>query len=231
MTEPNKTNLGVQVLLGYLLCDAIEKKDTTQATTALNAGADLTVSRLFVNIQLRPLEMAIETGQDAIAKQLISSGAPLTANPAYEDDNFTNHNSVPFLLAAHNKNWGVLDAIIKQQPPEETDQWMRERIFHAAIGNHGDEIKVLIGLGANPNAHDPQIKQTPLAHAAALGHVNAIQALVDAGADWDFPDNKQRTPADWLRGNNPTLAAKFGLDQPEVVVRMVPRVLGKRRSP
>ena len=55
-------------------------------------------------------------------------------------------------------------------------------------------LRALIAAGAAVDAQGDEGRLTALHGAAALGHVEAIEALVGAGAALEATDKKQRTP-------------------------------------
>lgn len=75
------------------------------------------------------------------------------------------------------------------------DQYGRNAVHNAAILGWADAIALLAAKGLDVNnrdkAHD---ERTPLHAAAYEGHVEAVLALIEAGADVSALNNKQETP-------------------------------------
>ena len=57
------------------------------------------------------------------------------------------------------------------------------QLLECAAQGKAEEIRRLLGAGANPNFRDILDGSTGLHHAAASGHKIALQLLLDAGAD------------------------------------------------
>lgn len=67
-------------------------------------------------------------------------------------------------------------------------------IFNAAEKNDSRALKKLLDSGIDPNVRDYDRGATPLHLAANKGHVEAIEILIDAGADVNATNNRGRTP-------------------------------------
>lgn len=235
------TKLDNSAVLGYLLCEALVRKDTFQADQILEMAPDLSVVRTLdhkINLArsqkfpYRPLELAIHFGMDDLAVKMIEAGAPLDRNELYDDPSFSSlvtdaRSSIPLLLAMSSANERVANAIKAKAPPDDFQEQINESLFRAAMGPKMDELKLAIALGADVSAHDPAVRQTPLFHAVAVGSKAAIEVLVDAGASWEFQDSRGRTAKDWLIRNYPDIASELGLSS-GVVVGMAPRMVKPR---
>jgi hypothetical protein len=71
------------------------------------------------------------------------------------------------------------------------------QLHRAAMGGNVARVRELIGKGANVNVQQIKFFGTPLQYAAAQGHGETVQALLEAGAKPDARDAKQRTPLMW----------------------------------
>jgi ankyrin repeat protein len=67
-------------------------------------------------------------------------------------------------------------------------------IFNAAEQNNSKKLKALLDAGMDPNTQDYDRGATPLHFAANKGHVEAIELLIDAGADVNAANKRGRTP-------------------------------------
>lgn len=67
-------------------------------------------------------------------------------------------------------------------------------IFNAAERNDAKKLKALLDAGMDPNIRDYDRGATPLHLAANKGNVEAIELLIDAGADVNAANKRGRTP-------------------------------------
>jgi hypothetical protein len=70
-------------------------------------------------------------------------------------------------------------------------------LHRAAMGGDVARVRELIRQGANVNVQQKKFLGTPLQYAAAQGHGETVQALLDAGAAVDARDSHDRTPLMW----------------------------------
>lgn len=70
---------------------------------------------------------------------------------------------------------------------------MSAELFSAAKSGDTEVLRRLIAAGASPNSANDE-GQTPLHIAAFEGHLGAVQALIDSGADVNARDAMQWTP-------------------------------------
>lgn len=126
-----------------------------------------------------PLILACRTGHIEIAKILVDWGADVRATDLGGLSALTlaarhgHPDVVKFLL----KSGG--DMVLKSRGGLE-----KQLIIAAMLGDAG-RVKVLLGLGAIPDAETEQ-GDTPLTVAAALGHPEVVTALAARGADVNF---------------------------------------------
>jgi hypothetical protein len=71
------------------------------------------------------------------------------------------------------------------------------QLHRAAMGGNVARVRELIAQGANVNVQQIKFFGTPLQYAAAQGHGETVQALLDAGAAVDARDSHSRTPLMW----------------------------------
>lgn len=150
--------------------------DLDSVRTLLDAGADPNAA--IPDWKGTPLIIASTMGQAAIVEALLNKGA----DPNYRDDN----------------TFTALHAAVRDSDYGEN----REQRARAVA-----TVKVLLKHGADPNARIHQEKQsvralneisfegaTPLALAAEVNNLDAIKALVEAGADPKIPTAYGTTP-------------------------------------
>lgn len=70
---------------------------------------------------------------------------------------------------------------------------MSAELFSAAKSGDTEALRRLIAAGVSPNSANDE-GQTPLHIAAVEGHLGAVQALIDSGADVNARDAMQWTP-------------------------------------
>jgi ankyrin repeat protein len=69
---------------------------------------------------------------------------------------------------------------------------LNSALFAASLGENSCVVKVLLRLGAEPNAQSEE-GNTPLMNAAGSGHVGNVKALLEAGADINAKDRYGRS--------------------------------------
>ena len=73
------------------------------------------------------------------------------------------------------------------------------RLHEAALAGRGEEAKLLLAVGADPNALNTTERQTPLHKAALGGHVGLCELLLQGGALLDAKDAAGSTAAEYFR--------------------------------
>ena len=75
-----------------------------------------------------------------------------------------------------------------------------------------DTVKVLLKAGADPNAIEkvgPEANVTPILFAAEMGHCEIVRALLDAGAQVDYPPSTATRPLHQAATNGHTEVVKL----------------------
>lgn len=95
-------------------------------------------------------------------------------------------------------NFNALQYFLEKDiDPDIRNQKAQELLREAARGNYAQVIRFLLSSGPNPNLN-PNLKNSkgcaPLHMAAILNSVDAINALLEGGADPNIVDNHGRTP-------------------------------------
>ena len=90
----------------------------------------------------------------------------------------------------------------------------RQAFCVAAIEGHLEMVRYFLGRGLDPSLHNPDgfhAHATPLHEATLAGHVDVVDAMIDAGADLLVKDkNWDGTPADWAEhGGHQALAERM----------------------
>ena len=122
---------------------------------------------------------ALVNGNISAAEHLIKRGAPLT-----------------LATALSLKRWDDCPRLFERA----TDRQKRFARVLAALRGPPESPRWLIksGIGANPPSEDLYSHATPLHHAVCSGSLDAVQALVEAGADLTAKDSAwEATPLQW----------------------------------
>ena len=181
---------------------AAHRGDLDTVETLLAAGASVdAVTRYGV----RPLALAAENGDAAVVRRLLAAGAdPNGSQPGGE---------TALITAARTGDAETIRALIAQGADVAAREAMRSQtaLMWAAVAGNADAITALVAAGADVHArsttpekpsrsrgrrawqpdvardwHDPAMPYgalTALAFAARRGHIEAVGALLDAGAN------------------------------------------------
>jgi ankyrin repeat protein len=106
--------------------------------------------------------------------------------------------------AARSDRVDALDALVAHGARVDADVYRGTALTWAAASGRAAAVRRLVALGADPSGRTtfggPTHGKgtTPLHHAAECGHVEAVAALLEAGADATIRDELyDGTPADW----------------------------------
>lgn len=109
-----------------------------------------------------------------------------------------------FSWAARSDRADALDVLVARGADVDADVNRGTALTWAAVCRRTDAVRRLLALGADPNARTtfggPEHSDgtTALHHAAETGHLGAIEALLDEGADPTVRDSLyDGTPANW----------------------------------
>ncbi len=136
-----------------------------------------------------PYELAMRAGNRAVADVLRARGAAV--DPLRPVDALLSACAVGDVAEARR----IRDAhpgLIEALPPEEQDA-----LVHAAAGGRAGAVRALLALGFDP-AREGEWAGTALHQAAWRGHVEAVRALLEAGAPVDVRDRQYgSSPIAW----------------------------------
>lgn len=77
---------------------------------------------------------------------------------------------------------------------------------HICMTNDVQGLQTLLSQGHDPNEEDDDTQSTPLHTAASKGHHEMVKVLLDARADVNATDSKERTPLLFAKYYNKTKA-------------------------
>ena len=189
---------GTPQQLSVDLTDAVLGRDTAAVRALLEQGADPgTITRTGDPL----IAEAVRTGEVALVELLLAAGAsPDVEQYGVPLINLAAQTAEPRIVAAllrHGANGrtagaptyaagaGAVEvlqllAVAGANLREHRDEPLRA----AAFGGHGDAVRYLLAMGADPDAEDEH-GMRPLRRAAAVGGPDVARALLEAGADPD----------------------------------------------
>lgn len=152
------------------MIDAVKQGDTAAVRALLAEQADVDAAELDGTTALH---WAAHLGDAISADLLLDAGAdprPVTRNGA-----------TPFSLACYKGHAEVIERLlVAGEDPNTLVNGAPVLMMVARTGNPV-ALRALLRHGADPNAAEAVRGQTPLMHAAAAGHVGAIEVLVHEG--------------------------------------------------
>jgi len=204
---------------------AVHRNDPTLVDLLLDAGADVAAANRY---GVQPISLAAENGNAAILERLLEAGAdPNTPLPGGE---------TALMTASRGGDTDAIRVLLVNGADPNAKEGLRGQtaLMWAAARNNATAIHILAELGGdigartnNPPqrrgstfASPPSTGFTPLLFAVRSGHIDAVRALLEVGADVNDPlsdgqsalvvaaANAHWELADYLldRGADPTLA-------------------------
>ena len=187
------------------LVSAILDGDLDQVKALIAAGAKVNGLEKGEDGQ-RPLQAAVESGEDAIVELLVRAGADANGRDR--------KGRTPIMMLSDDSTEEMVRTLVTYGADlRAKDKKKRTVLHYAAEADQAELIKRLLILGADPNARDID-GMTPLMLAADENNTDAIEALLAGGADVRAVDKKARTAFD-LTDDDDTLAALNGAKTPD----------------
>jgi ankyrin repeat protein len=178
------TAVGASAASDASLATAVERLDRAAVTKLLSKHADVNVAQPDGTTALH---WATYHDDLDLVNKLVAAGANVNAANRY---GFT-----PLSLACVNGNAAIITRFLDAGadanavlPGGET------MLMTAARTGKLDAVRVLLTHGADVHAKEPRREQTAIMWAAAEGHVQVIEALIEAGADFKTPLDSGFTP-------------------------------------
>ena len=159
-------NRGTDINMSSALISAVKKNNLCLVKDLLESGADVDIKDREGNTSLI---YAMEDENWDIAKELLKKGADVNTRRQ-------NNDNTPLQLASYS---GRLD-IVKELLAWGSDINIGSPVSFAVAGEHFDIVRMLLGLGADPNK--TRFPETPLEEATRKGCSDIVQILLEYGA-------------------------------------------------
>ena len=160
------------------LIDAVRQGDVATVRALLEGGSDVNAAQ---GDGMTALHWAAESGQAAVAEQLIAASADVGARTRIGS-------YMPLHLAARGGHGALVRLLLEAGAGSDPDAVTASsgvtplHLAAAAIGGE-DAVAELLSHGADPNALESSAGQTPLIFAAGSNRVGAVETLLQGGAD------------------------------------------------
>jgi ankyrin repeat protein len=119
-----------------------------------------------------------------------------------------NKGETAFLKACQRADSNLLTILINAGADKDVTDISGHTALHFAASGHNVETAAwLLDYGADANATDTELRQTPLHIACANGDYEAVPMFVEKGADVGVRDKQGRLPRDLLESSNPFVNA------------------------
>ena len=201
------------------LADAAERRDHAAVRALLKQRADVNLAQPD---GMTPLHWAAHHDEIELAGLLNRAGAKVKAVSRY--------GVTPLSLACANGSTPLIELLVKAgADPNSPLPGGETPLMTAARTGRLAAVKALLAHGALPDGKEDRRGQTALMWAAAEGHADVVQALIDAGADFRLRLASGFTPLLFAaregRGSVVRVLLKAGADVNEAVP-----VEGRRRG-
>jgi ankyrin repeat protein len=202
-----------------LLADAAERMDRATIQALLKQGIDPNTPQVD---GMTALHWATYHDDQALVERLVQAGARVQAANRY--------GVTPLSLACTNGNGAIVELLLKAgADPNAPLPGGETPLMTAARTGTLASVKALLAHGARMDGKDDRRGQTALMWAAAEGHADVVQALIDADADFAVRVPSGFTPLLFAvregRGNVVRVLLNAGADVNETIP-----VEGRRRG-
>lgn len=138
------------------------------------------------------LFVAVYEGHTKVVKTLLDWGAHIDQPCAF--------NETPLQLAASMGHVEIMKLFLQKKDTINLNgcNHRGRTALHEAVLKDTGITELLIEAGADLNVKENSWGQTPLHQAVSFNNINAVKALLQAGADKTVRDNKNRTPLDMI---------------------------------
>ena len=193
---------------------ALVKANSNAVTAAVSSGNVGEVQRLL-RLQGGVLGRAgYGSGHDTPAHLAVRQGAMDVVRAVAEAggamDKANKHGDSPLHLAAMAGDVTAIEYLVRECDADLLARGNNEctPLHNAVLGSHIDAVKLLLRLGASPNATD-SAGNTPLHVAASHGLSEMVLKLEEAGADVSANNKDEMTPLDMAYANNEEATANI----------------------
>jgi len=155
------------------LIDAAKSGDLEIIQSLLNSSIDVNVEKADGTTALH---YSAHRDDLEIARLLTKSKANASAANVY--------GVTPLSLACTNRSTNMVNVLLEGGANPNAMTWAGDSVLmNCARTGTTEAVAALLAAGANPNAAENSLGQTPLMWAAAAGHSEIVQLLIDNGAD------------------------------------------------
>jgi uncharacterized protein len=169
------------------VADAVKRQDKQAVQSLLKKKADVNAPQ---SDGATALHWAAYLNDAETSALLIRAGANVNAK--------NNYGITPLALAAEQGNAVIIDQMLKAgADPNDPIHFVNAAetpLHHVARAGSVDSVNALILAGAKINARETWNGQSAIMWAAAEGHAQVVQALIDGGADIHARSNGTTTP-------------------------------------
>lgn len=177
----------------FALCgeihEAVKNDDIAKVKELIQNNPDLVFSK--DEDGFTPLHLAAANGHKEIVEFLLTTKADVNSRD--------NAGSTPLhqVSAAGGQHNDIVELLLKHGAEvDAADRQGLTPLHYATLADNQDAVKSPLDHGANPNAKDNKVGDTPLIMAAGKGYKEVAELLLAHGADVNLTDEKG-TPLTW----------------------------------